>query len=112
MGLPIVGKLLGHSQAATTERYAHLDNDPLRKASETIAGHIAAGHGRTGRRGRRGDPAEKAGPVGTKGTRHFQKTYEPLHGRAMEPIKALRWHLAASVEPPVAISRSATTIGP
>jgi integrase len=27
MGLPIIGKLLGHSQAATTHRYAHLDAD-------------------------------------------------------------------------------------
>ena len=29
MGLPILGKLLGHSQAATTARYAHLDADPV-----------------------------------------------------------------------------------
>ena len=28
LGLPIIGKLLGHSQAATTHRYAHLDADP------------------------------------------------------------------------------------
>jgi integrase len=42
LGLPIIGRLLGHAQAATTARYAHLDNDPLRRASETIAGRIAA----------------------------------------------------------------------
>jgi integrase len=42
LGLPIIGRLLGHAQAATTARYAHLDNDPLRRASESIAGHIAA----------------------------------------------------------------------
>jgi integrase len=42
LGLPIIGRLLGHAQAATTARYAHLDNDPLRRASETIAGSIAA----------------------------------------------------------------------
>jgi integrase len=42
LGLPIIGKLLGHSQAATTARYAHLDSDPLKRASETIAGRIAA----------------------------------------------------------------------
>jgi integrase len=42
MGLPIIGKLLGHTQSATTQRYAHLDNDPLRRASEAIAGRIAA----------------------------------------------------------------------
>jgi integrase len=42
LGLPIIGRLLGHTHAATTARYAHLDNDPLRRASEAIAGHIAA----------------------------------------------------------------------
>ena len=36
MGLPIIGKLLGHSQVSTTQRYAHLDADPLRRASESI----------------------------------------------------------------------------
>jgi integrase len=42
LDLPIIGRLLGHAQAATTARYAHLDNDPLRRASEAIAGRIAA----------------------------------------------------------------------
>jgi integrase len=42
LGLPIIGRLLGHAQATTTARYAHLDNDPLRRASESIAGRIAA----------------------------------------------------------------------
>jgi integrase len=42
MGLPIIGKLLGHSQAATTHRYAHLDADPLRRAVDTIGNTIAA----------------------------------------------------------------------
>jgi integrase len=42
LGLPIIGRLLGHAHAATTARYAHLDNDPLRRASEAIAGRIAA----------------------------------------------------------------------
>jgi integrase len=41
LGLPIIGKLLGHSQAATTHRYAHLDADPLRRAVETIGNTIA-----------------------------------------------------------------------
>jgi integrase len=42
MGLPVIGKLLGHSQAATTQRYAHLDADPLRRAVDTIGATIAA----------------------------------------------------------------------
>ena len=45
LGLPIIGKLLGHTQSATTQRYAHLDNDPLRKASEQIGGRLASAMG-------------------------------------------------------------------
>jgi integrase len=45
LGLPIIGKLLGHTQASTTQRYAHLDADPLRRASEQIAGQIAIAMG-------------------------------------------------------------------
>lgn len=40
LGLPIVGKLLGHSQPQTTARYAHLDADPLRRASNIIGAQI------------------------------------------------------------------------
>ncbi len=42
MGLPIIGKLLGHKHAATTQRYAHLDADPLRRAVDTIGATISA----------------------------------------------------------------------
>jgi integrase len=42
LGLPVIGKLLGHSQPATTHRYAHLDADPLRRAVETIGSTIDA----------------------------------------------------------------------
>jgi integrase len=42
LSLPIIGKLLGHTQASTRQRYAHLDNDPLRRASEQIGGTISA----------------------------------------------------------------------
>jgi integrase len=41
--LPIIGNLLGHSQPSTTQRYAHLDADPMRRAAETIGSTIAAG---------------------------------------------------------------------
>lgn len=55
LGLPIVGKLLGHANATTTARYAHLDADPLRVASERIGGTIASAMGE--------DPQRKAGKV-------------------------------------------------
>jgi integrase len=45
LGLPITGKLLGHKEAATTQRYAHLDSDPLRRAANEIGGQIAAALG-------------------------------------------------------------------
>ncbi len=41
MGLPIIGKMLGHSQAQTTHRYAHLAADPVKAAAATVAGKIA-----------------------------------------------------------------------
>jgi integrase len=40
--LPIIGALLGHTQSSTTQRYAHLADDPLRKATER-AGAILSG---------------------------------------------------------------------
>jgi site-specific recombinase XerD len=40
--LPIIGALLGHSQPATTARYAHLVNDALKSAVEK-AGAIITG---------------------------------------------------------------------
>jgi len=45
LGLPIIGKLLGHTQSATTQRYAHLDDDPVRKASEQIGSRLATAMG-------------------------------------------------------------------
>jgi integrase len=47
LGLPIIGKLLGHSNSKTTERYAHLAADPLRRASDAISGAIARAMGET-----------------------------------------------------------------
>jgi hypothetical protein len=41
-GLPIVGKLLSHSQPQRTARCAHLDADPLRCAANTIGDHLTA----------------------------------------------------------------------
>ena len=64
LGLPIIGKLLGHTRASTTQRYAHLDTDPLRRASEHIGGRIAAAMG---------EPVKKQGAA---------RAVVPLPGRA------------------------------
>jgi integrase len=40
MGLPIIGKMLGHTQAQTTQRYAHLASDPVKAAATTVASRI------------------------------------------------------------------------
>ena len=42
MGLPIIGGLLGHTQPATTQRYAHLADDPLKQATEVIGERLQA----------------------------------------------------------------------
>src|SRR5262249_14693702 len=45
MGLPIIGKMLGHTQPARTARYAHLASDPVKAAAVAVAGKIAAAMG-------------------------------------------------------------------
>jgi integrase len=40
--LLIIGKLLGHADAKSTQRYAHLADDPLKAAADRTAGEIAA----------------------------------------------------------------------
>jgi integrase len=50
LSLPIIGQLLGHTQPATTHRYAHLLDQPLREATERVGKFVAeataAGAGR------------------------------------------------------------------
>jgi integrase len=41
LSLHLVGALLGHRQPATTARYAHLADDPVRATSEAIAERVA-----------------------------------------------------------------------
>ncbi|MDR6589526.1 site-specific integrase [Agrobacterium tumefaciens] len=41
MSLPLIGRLLGHTQAQTTHRYAHLGLDPLRAATERIGNIVS-----------------------------------------------------------------------
>ncbi len=43
VSLPTIGALLGHTQASTTQRYAHLFDDPLRAATERV-GAIVSGN--------------------------------------------------------------------
>lgn len=38
----VLGKLLGHADAATTQRYAHLAADPLRAVADRISSQVAA----------------------------------------------------------------------
>jgi integrase len=38
--LPLIGQMLGHTQVQTTQRYAHLFDDPLRKAAETVGAFV------------------------------------------------------------------------
>jgi integrase len=71
LGLPVIGRLLGHAQAATTARYAHLDNDPLRRASEAIAGQIAAALNRN----------RKATVLSTANEPETTASGAPIHGR-------------------------------
>jgi integrase len=40
LSLPVIGKILGHTQASTTHRYAHLADEPLRAAAELAAASI------------------------------------------------------------------------
>lgn len=41
VSLPVLGGLLGHSEPSTTQRYAHLADDPRQKAADKIAGLVA-----------------------------------------------------------------------
>jgi integrase len=47
MSLPMIGKLLGHTQPATTARYAHLAPDPMKAASELVGNAISTAMGKT-----------------------------------------------------------------
>jgi len=42
LSLEIVGRLLGHTTATTTKRYAHLADDPLRAATDQFGSKIAS----------------------------------------------------------------------
>lgn len=41
LGLPMIGKILGHTQVTTTARYAHLASDPVKAAAAMVADKIS-----------------------------------------------------------------------
>jgi integrase len=72
LGLPIIGKLLGHANSATTQKYSHLATDPLKRASDTIGATIAAAMGETF--SDRDDASPKAGVASIDRGRRRAKT--------------------------------------
>jgi integrase len=61
LGLPIIGRLLGHATPAMTAKYAHLDNDPMRRAVNQIGSTISAAMNRK--------PGAEVVPLKTGGSR-------------------------------------------
>jgi len=42
LSLPMIGALLGHREVSTTQRYAHLGDDPRKAAADRVSAHVAA----------------------------------------------------------------------
>lgn len=42
LSLPVIGALLGHTEASTTQRYAHLAQDPVKKAADQVSTLISS----------------------------------------------------------------------
>jgi integrase len=54
----LIGKLLGHASARTTERYAHLAGDPLQDAAAMVGRRIMGGAGAAAKAGEGADDPE------------------------------------------------------
>lgn len=48
--LPVIGRLLGHSQSQTTQRYAHVDTDPALKVANEIGSFVSSAFSPANRR--------------------------------------------------------------
>jgi integrase len=67
LSLPLIGALLGHSQPQTTQRYAHLTADPIRRAADITSSSIAEAIARPLPSGK---DAPDARPARLRATRH------------------------------------------
>lgn len=61
LSLPLLGALLGHTQPATTARYAHLGAEPARVANDQVGERLAAAIGVSGRYSLNNDGEENGG---------------------------------------------------
>ena len=64
-GLPMIGKLLGHSQVQTTARYAHLARDPVNLAGSRVSDAIGKAMMNKGAKKRRLRNETRIGPSST-----------------------------------------------
>jgi integrase len=87
-GLPMIGKLLGHTQVQTTARYAHLANDPIKSAADRIAERISGSANGDGKEKPEVHPADAPDDQGMD---DFDEKVTP-HLRAI--VKALARHAA------------------
>ncbi|MBB4287515.1 site-specific integrase [Roseospira goensis] len=81
--LLLIGKTLGHRRAETTQRYAHLADDPVRQVANAAAGRIA--RALTSKSGERGGTRGTGGaPKGAPEKIFSRKHVSPLVMRASE----------------------------
>jgi len=82
-GLPMIGKLLGHTQVQTTARYAHLANDPIKSAADRIAEKIS------GTANGNGGEHSESPPVGTANDQDADDFSEKITPHLQAIVKAL-----------------------
>ena len=90
LGLPIIGKLLGHSQAATTARYAHLGVDPLRRAVDTIGATISAAMDGAERRAAPRGPSRKRAATARESREGIGRPAENASLGFLPPVRCAR----------------------
>ena len=76
----MIGRLLGHSELQTTERYAHLDREWVREAAVRVSESIAADV-LTGYPGHRAEPGAHDGSTESAGERVRVTDAPPFRAR-------------------------------